>query len=203
MLVAVVRPEISTLQAYDGPDGALVQPEIAHINPWYFGGELALLVTNGREVDPWVEVQLVGRPNGRTAWIRSSDVTFRSHRFHMTVAVGERVLRAYEGETLLVETPIVVGAPATPTPLGRFFVNALVPQANPHGAYGPVILSVSSFSEVLTTFDGGLPEIGIHGTNQPGLVGRAVSNGCIRVPNEAIERLAAVIPLGTPVEFVA
>jgi lipoprotein-anchoring transpeptidase ErfK/SrfK len=203
VLVAVVRPEIAELVAYDAPNGAPVTPELPHINPWYFGGELALLVTQGREVDPWVEVQLVGRPNGRTGWIRSADVTFRSHRFHMTVAIGERMLRAWEGDTLLAETPVVVGADATPTPLGRFYVNAIVPQANPRGAYGPVILSISSFSEALATFDGGLPEIAIHGTNQPSLIGRAVSNGCIRIPNDVVERLAAVIPLGTPVAFVA
>jgi lipoprotein-anchoring transpeptidase ErfK/SrfK len=203
VLVAVVRPEITELVAYDAPGGSPVTPEIRHINPWYFGGELALLVTSGREVDPWVEVQLVGRPNGRTGWVRSSDVTFRSHRFHMTVSVGERVLRAYEAGSLLLETPVVVGAPSTPTPLGRFFVNAIVPQANPNGGYGPVILSVSSFSEALATFDGGLPEIGIHGTDQPGLVGRAVSNGCIRMPNDAITRLAALVPVGAPVAFVA
>jgi lipoprotein-anchoring transpeptidase ErfK/SrfK len=203
VLVAVARPEVTELAVFDAPGGSLVTPEIRHVNPWYFGGELALLVTTGREVDPWVEVQLVGRPNGRTGWIRASDVTFRSHRFRMTVSVGERMLRAYEADTLLLETPVVVGAPSTPTPLGRFFVNAFVPQPDPRGAYGPVIVSVSSFSEVLATFDGGLPEIGIHGTDQPGLVGRAVSNGCIRMANDAIERLAALVPLGTPVAFVA
>ena len=203
VLVAVVRPEVTELAAYDAPGGAPVTPELPHINPWYFGGELALLVTEGREVDPWIQVQLVGRPNGRAAWIRSSDVTFRSHRFHVTVAVGERMLRAYEGDTLLAETQVVVGTPATPTPLGRFFMNAIVPQANRGGAYGPFILSISSFSETLATFDGGLPEIAIHGTNQPSLLGRAASNGCVRIPNDVVERLAGLLPLGTPVTFTA
>jgi lipoprotein-anchoring transpeptidase ErfK/SrfK len=56
---------------------------------------------------------------------------------------------------------------------------------------------------VLDMFDGGLPEIAIHGTNQPELMGQARSNGCIRLPNDAIQRLAEVVPLGTPVEIVA
>ncbi|WP_338052762.1 L,D-transpeptidase [Protofrankia coriariae] len=45
--------------------------------------------------------------------------------------------------------------------------------------------------------------IGIHGTNQPNLLGQDVSHGCIRVSNETITRLARLLPLGTPVEIVA
>jgi lipoprotein-anchoring transpeptidase ErfK/SrfK len=203
VLVADVRPEVTKLTTYDAPDGAPFAPELAQVNPWYFGGGLSLLVVKGLERDPWLEVALPSRPNGLTAWIKASDVTLRRHRFHITVAVGERMLRAYEADTLLLETPVVVGRPNTPTPLGTFFVNAEIPQQNPAGAYGPMILSVSAFSEVLDSFDGGLPEIGLHGTNQPSLIGTAASNGCIRMPNEAIVQLEHLVPLGTVVQFVA
>lgn len=203
VLVADVRPEITEPEVRDAPDGAVYRPELPLRNPWYFDGPLSLLVTSGREVDPWVEVQLPTRPNDTRKWIRSSDVTFRTHRFRVTVDVGDRVVRAYDAGTQVFETPVVVGRPSTPTPLGRFFINANIPQRNPAGAYGPIILSVSSFSEVLDSFDGGLPEIALHGTNQPGLVGQAVSNGCIRMSNDAITRLASIVPVGTPVEFVA
>lgn len=203
VLVADVKAQVTELAVFDAPGGAAYVPELALVNPWYFGGPLALLVTQGRETDAWIEVQLPTRPNDTRKWIRAADVTFRTHRFHVTVDVGDRVLRAYDADALVFETPVVVGRPGTPTPLGRFFINANIPQRNPGGAYGPVILSVSSFSEVLDTFDGGLPEIALHGTPQPGLVGQAVSNGCIRMPNDAIVTLAALLPLGTPVEFVA
>jgi lipoprotein-anchoring transpeptidase ErfK/SrfK len=143
------------------------------------------------------------RPNGTTAWIHTADVTIRSHRVHAEIAVGARRLRAWDGETLLVDTTIVVGRPATPTPRGRFFVNARIKHSNPGGAYGPWILSLSAFSEALDSFDGGLPEIAIHGTNQPALLGQARSNGCIRVRNDVIDQLANAVPLGTPVEIVA
>lgn len=39
----------------------------------------------------------------------------------------------------------------------------------------------------------------IHGTNQPETVGRAVSHGCVRVRNEDIAKLYALVPVGTPV----
>ena len=39
----------------------------------------------------------------------------------------------------------------------------------------------------------------MHGTNQPETVGRAVSHGCVRLRNEDIAQLYAMVPVGTPV----
>jgi hypothetical protein len=39
----------------------------------------------------------------------------------------------------------------------------------------------------------------LHGTNQPASVGRAVSHGCVRLRNEDIAKLYAMVPVGTPV----
>lgn len=41
--------------------------------------------------------------------------------------------------------------------------------------------------------------IRIHGTTEPNSIGRAVSNGCIRMRNEAVMDLFDKVPLGTPV----
>ncbi|MFD2445978.1 L,D-transpeptidase [Bacillus sp. CGMCC 1.16607] len=40
---------------------------------------------------------------------------------------------------------------------------------------------------------------GIHGTNQPESIGKNVSQGCIRMQNEAVESLYDFIPLGTKI----
>lgn len=40
---------------------------------------------------------------------------------------------------------------------------------------------------------------GLHGTNQPETIGRAVSHGCVRLRNEDIEKLYEMVPVGTPV----
>jgi lipoprotein-anchoring transpeptidase ErfK/SrfK len=45
-------------------------------------------------------------------------------------------------------------------------------------------------------------QVGLHGTNDQAGIGRAVSHGCIRVRNTVIERLAALLPLGTPVRIM-
>jgi hypothetical protein len=39
----------------------------------------------------------------------------------------------------------------------------------------------------------------MHGTNQPATIGRAVSHGCVRLRNEDIAKLYAMVPVGTPV----
>lgn len=41
--------------------------------------------------------------------------------------------------------------------------------------------------------------IRIHGTTEPNSIGRAVSNGCIRMRNEAVMALFEQVPTGTPV----
>lgn len=41
--------------------------------------------------------------------------------------------------------------------------------------------------------------IRIHGTTEPGSIGHSVSNGCIRMRNEAVISLFDQVPIGTPV----
>ena len=64
-------------------------------------------------------------------------------------------------------------------------------------------LSVAAFSDVLQSFDGGPGQIAIHGTNRPDLIGKFVSNGCIRLNNDDITALQPLVPVGTPVQIVA
>jgi lipoprotein-anchoring transpeptidase ErfK/SrfK len=60
-------------------------------------------------------------------------------------------------------------------------------------AYGPYAFGLSGFSEVLTSFNGGQGQLGLHGTNQPDKIGTRVSSGCIRLRNEDIEALVAEV----------
>jgi lipoprotein-anchoring transpeptidase ErfK/SrfK len=51
---------------------------------------------------------------------------------------------------------------------------------------------------VLTGWVQGGP-VAIHGTNEPWSIGRAVSNGCIRLPNATLLRVFHLAVAGTPV----
>lgn len=201
-LVARAKPEVTALAAYDRPYGALLDIEWMITNPSYFGGPLVLKVVEGREDQPYVRALLPVRPNGTTGWIRTADFDFTVVATRVEISLGDRAIRAFERGELIAEAPVVVGTPSTPTPLGTFFINERIEKTNPSGPYGPWILGVAAFSETLASFDGGIPVIGIHGTNRPELVGQARSNGCVRVPNEVIDALARRLPLGTPVSII-
>lgn len=51
----------------------------------------------------------------------------------------------------------------------------------------------------LHTEGGNDTAIRIHGTTDPGSIGKSVSNGCIRMRNEAVMDLFDEVPIGTPV----
>jgi lipoprotein-anchoring transpeptidase ErfK/SrfK len=95
--------------------------------------------------------------------------------------------------------PIGVGKATTPTPNGRYYIKELLKPPNPNGDYGPFAYGLSGFSDAVPNYNGGSGVLGIHGTNEPDKVGTDVSHGCIRLRNADIERLAAILPLGTPV----
>jgi len=100
-----------------------------------------------------------------------------------------------------MRTKIAKGKAISPTPTGRYYVTDLIRPPNPRGFYGPYALGLSAHSPVYTSFAGGNGQVGLHGTNQPSVLGTDVSAGCIRVSNRVITRLAKQLPLGTPVDI--
>jgi lipoprotein-anchoring transpeptidase ErfK/SrfK len=93
---------------------------------------------------------------------------------------------------------VAIGAAATPTPIGRYYVNQRLVPDDPGGPFGPGAIGISAFSPVLTGWAQGGP-VAIHGTNEPWSIGHAVSNGCLRLPNATLTRLFQVAVAGTPV----
>ncbi len=168
--------------------------------PTQFGGPRVFLVEGAR--DGFLHVSLPVQPNGTSGWIRADAVTLEAITVRAEVDLTNHRLTVWDGDEIIVQTEAATGKPSTPTPVGEFFVRDVIP-ARSSGAYGSYIIGLSGFSETLTSFNGGLPAIAIHGTNRPDLVGREVSNGCVRIPNDLIELLAATVPLGTPVTVVA
>jgi lipoprotein-anchoring transpeptidase ErfK/SrfK len=84
-----------------------------------------------------------------------------------------------------------------PTPRGQFYVRDKL--TNFHDPfYGPIAFGTSARSAVLTEWPGG-GFIGVHGTDEPGLIPGFISHGCIRLKDDAILRLARLMNVGTPV----
>ena len=165
------------------------------------GSRTTLLVT--AEADGWFQVALPIRPNGSTGWIPAEDVKVRDNASAVAIDVSDRSLTVTTDGAVTVQARIAVGADDTPTPTGHFYVTDLVQNVDPGGAYGPFALGLSGHSETLTEFAGGDGQIGVHGTNDPSSIGRNVSHGCVRLPNDVIARLADELALGTPVTITA
>lgn len=146
----------------------------------------------------WLYVQLPLRPNGVTGWVRASHVDRIAVSTRIVVDLSERKVRFYKDGRLALQTRAAVGASATPTPLGAYYVNQRLIPEDPSGAFGPGAIGISAFSPVLTGWAQGGP-VAIHGTNESWSIGRAVSNGCIRIPNDVDKRLFAEASAGTPV----
>ena len=162
-----------------------------------FGSARALMVTAADE--EWLEVLLPIRPNDTRGWVRRADVEVRQVTLELRVDLEARTLKVLDAGAEVLSTPVAIGSEEAPTPTGRFSVTDKLVTGEDGGAYGPFALGLSGHSDVLTEFAGGDGQIGIHGTNAPDSIGQAVSHGCIRVPNDIITRLNAILPLGTPV----
>jgi lipoprotein-anchoring transpeptidase ErfK/SrfK len=149
----------------------------------------------------WLNVKLGRRPNGAHAWVRASAVTLSTTRYTVQIQLRKHRLAVRRGKRTVLRAPIAVGKSLSPTPTGRYFFTDLIKPKNPRGFYGPYAFGLSAYSSVYTSFAGGDGQVGIHGTSTPSVIGTDVSHGCIRVRNSVIRRLAARVPLGSPVEI--
>ncbi len=105
--------------------------------------------------------------------------------YTIQVSVGKRRLALYQNGRLLKIYPIAVGKMLTRTPAGEYVI--VNRQMNPGGPFGVLWLSLSKQG------------YGIHGTNDPSSIGKAVSHGCIRMYNRDVLQLAGMVPNGTKV----
>lgn len=195
-LAAVAKGDSVTV--HPAPGVAAVAMTLA--NPTAEQMPLAMLVVD--QQNDWLQVRLPVRPNGTLGWIQSSEVDVSPVDNRIVINIDQRRLRVLDkAQQVVFDTNVAVGKPATPTPLGRFYVDVWLP--NPGGPYGKFMLSIAGFSNVLKSFAGGRGQIAMHGWSDTSVMGRNVSNGCVRMRNDDISRLATLAPLGTPVEIIA
>src|SRR5689334_17282250 len=155
----------------------------------------------------WVQVRLAQRPNGSTAWLPASDVTLGRTPYRIVVDNTTARLALYKRGRPVFSAPAGVGTTDDPTPTGEFFVafDEQPPQPNP--GYGPFIIVTSAHSQAISDWENsGDAIIGIHGPlgedSEIGTAGARISHGCVRLHDEALERLTEVPP-GTPIDVVS
>lgn len=130
-------------------------------------------------------------------YLPTEDLTIR-----LVLRVGERRVYVYRGEQeVLASYPVAVGHPDTPTPTGQFEVFQMivdpvwqspwtgeVHQPGPNSALG---LRWIGFAELSNGI------VGFHGTPTVSSIGKAASNGCIRMYNEDVVALFEQVEIGT------
>jgi lipoprotein-anchoring transpeptidase ErfK/SrfK len=157
---------------------------------------LAVGTATGTDGQPWYHVSVPMRPNGTYGWIPASSVDLTPTRAQIIVDVSARTIDVYKDNKHAWHGSVAVGAPGMETPLGHYYVAAtFVPYNDPF--LGVFALETSAYSKLTEWPGGGV--VGIHGTNEPWLLGQAVSHGCVRVSNQTASKLKVLTPVGTPI----
>jgi lipoprotein-anchoring transpeptidase ErfK/SrfK len=133
----------------------------------------------------------------------------------MTIEVSraESSLRASRQDgTLVFFAPVTTGSQHDPLPPGQWKVKSV--NWRPLFHYNPDLFWDAKPGDAKTTIQPGpnspvgvvwigldLEHYGLHGTPEPGQIGRTASHGCVRLTNWDAARLAALVRPGTPVLF--
>ena len=204
-VVLVAQAHVPQLLVYAAPNAPRVTVALA--NPWLAdpgdpSSQVAqVFLVETQRADGWVQVLLPVSPNGTTGWVHTADVTLTQVAYRIRVSLTARRMTVFDHNSVIYQGAVAVGAPATKTPAGRYYVRMLLKAPSAHSDYGPFAYGLSSRTGTISTFRGDDSEIGIHGNNDPAVLGRAVTRGSIRMADDELARLAALLPLGTPVDI--
>lgn len=121
----------------------------------------------------------------------------------LVVRRGKRQVVVYRGKAALAKYPIAVGKKGWETPIGEFKV--LTKEKNPifKSFKTGAIIEPGPDNPLGVRWIGiwtdGKTQLGFHGTDQPELIGQAVSHGCIRMHNKDVTALYEYVQMGTTV----
>ena len=149
---------------------------------------LVLATARGPDGACLLQVRLDRRPNTAHGWVAANRVRLARTRWRIEISRARRRAVLRHAGRAVARWPVVVGAPATPTPPGLFALQASY--RSPATSFeGTWILALTAHSQILATFDGGDGRVALHGRGPTSLgdpLGSAASHGCIRFDNHAI-----------------
>ena len=182
----VVHPR-REIVVYAAPGGA----PIARIAPQQLGDTWLPVIA---QQPGWVQVLLPSRPNNSAGWVTDDALDRAVTPYLIRVHLRSVSMELFKGDRRLGEWTVGIGKKAAPTPTGRTFL--LGSFTDPKQQYSPVILPLGTHSPTLDSFGGGPGTVAIHTWPTATVFGTRSSEGCIRVPSDALNKLIEV-PLGT------
>ena len=124
----------------------------------------------------------------------------------IVLSLSDRLVHLYHDGQLQVSYPVAIGRQGWETPVGNFQVQQMVIEPTwenpftgeliPPGPNNPLGKRWISF------WSDGQDAIGFHGTPNEGLIGQAVSHGCVRMRNQDAIALFEKVEVGTPVTVI-
>lgn len=182
-------------------DGARIVAKLTTRTPEGTTNVVLALARVERGGQLWIKVRLPVLPNNTIGWIRRESLGgYNTVNTHLVVSTRTLTATLYRFRKPVFSARVGIGQSRWPTPTGRFYIrNKLTRYSSP--TYGPLAFGTSARSAVLTDWPAG-GFVGIHGTNQPGLIPGRISHGCIRLRNGDILRLARLMQPGTPLTIV-
>lgn len=182
----VVHPT-SVVTVYNAPSGK----PIAQVEPKQFGDTWLPVID---QADGWFRVLLPSKPNGSTGWLRDQNLEQAVTPYRIQVHLGSKTLELFRNGESIGKWTVGIGKPSAPTPTGRTFI--LGAFTDDDQKYSPVILPLGTHSPTLDSYGGGPGTVAIHTWPTDEVYGTESSDGCIRVPPDALKKLTEV-PLGT------
>lgn len=215
----IVTTKVPELPVYPQPTTA-APPVVTLAAKTSYGLPTTMLVQGnpliGRVPAGWLPVLVpLHKPNGTPGFVQQADVTVTQTPYVIEVNLTSHTLVVKQSGTPIMSTQVIIGTPTTKTPTGVFSLtdplncNTVAvpgyPLAKCSSVYGAIAIGTSGLSNDLSSFDGTIPQIALHGTDLPASdLGMNLSNGCVRMPNAAITAIAKLQPLlGTPVFITA
>ncbi len=146
----------------------------------------------------WFDVWVAIPPNESRGWVEQGSLSFYTVTTKIVIDLSQRSLTVYQSGKELGSFPVAIGTAQYPTPTGFFFIVEKLIPTTPGGPYGVLAMGTSAFQPKLSFWpEGGI--VGIHGTDQPNLIGQAVSHGCIRLRNADVQKVGDWVRTGSPV----
>lgn len=194
----VAQAKVPSVKVFAKPENT-AEPTNTLTHPTKSGSPLVLLVQ--KRQSEWLLVDLPVLPNGSTGWVQAIDVTVSQHNYRIVVELNAHTITALKGTDTVLSEPVGVGVGTCATSGGNFYTTELLQPPKPDSVYGAYAYGLSGSPDDSAPFEGNIPRLGIQGNNDPSVLGKDVTKGCILMSNSGITTLAKMLPLGVPVEI--
>ena len=190
------------------------QLKVPNVEPFELGSVKEIKPGSEINAKPANEVEYQSEPQSENADNNNQPKKDEAPSAPIVIKIDTKInmLGIYQGEKLIAAYPVTIGSARTASPIGEGKVRGIAKM--PIFRYDKEMLQHGRRSGNFHLLPPGPRNpvgvmwialnkkgIGIHGTNDPGSIGRAASHGCIRLANWDIVRLATKIKPGDSVSI--